>query len=159
MRGTTLKQSIITILARLRPRKLIIVSSAPQVRYPDFYGIDMSNIGELIAFRAALELSDKKRVEEIYRRCIAQQTNPVENYVAEIYEPFSDFEIAQKIAELVTPADINCPVEIIFQTREQLRQICRDHIGDWYFTGDYPTKEGMKLLYQSFINFGENYIS
>ena len=149
VRGTTLKQSIITILARLQPRKLIIVSSAPQVRYPDFYGIDMSNIGDLIAFRAALSLMDKKTVEEIYRKCISQQSKSKEemlNYVSDIYKPFSDSEISQKIAELVTPEEVNCPIEIIFQSRESLAQICQNHSGDWYFTGNYPTQGGVKQL-------------
>ena len=149
VRGTTLKQSIITILARLRPRKLIIVSSAPQIRYPDFYGIDISNINDLIAFRAALSLMDKKVVEEIYRKCALQQSKPKEetvNYISVIYKPFSDLEISRKIAELVTPENVNCPVEIIFQSRESLAQICHNHSGDWYFTGNYPTQGGVKQL-------------
>ena len=149
VRGTTLRQSIITILARLKPRKLIIVSSAPQIRYPDFYGIDISNIGDLIAFRAALSLTDKKTAEEIYSKCKAQQFKPKDdmvNYASEIYKPFSDAEISRKIAELVTPEEVDCPVEIIFQSRESLAQICREHSGDWYFTGNYPTKGGIKQL-------------
>ena len=149
VRGTTLRQSIITILARLQPRKLIIVSSAPQIRYPDFYGIDMSNIGDLIAFRAALQMTDKKTVAEIRRKCITQQSLPetqMTNYVSEIYKPFSDADISRKIAALVTPENVTCPVEIIFQTREALLRICREHHGDWYFTGNYPTQGGMKRL-------------
>ena len=158
VRGTTLRQSIITILARLQPRKLIIVSSAPQIRYPDFYGIDMSDISDLIAFRAALELcrvnEREGAIEEIYRKCIEQQSVSKElmiNYVSEIYAPFSDTEIAKKIAEIVTPENVNCPVEIIFQTREALSKICSKNNGDWYFTGNYPTKGGVKRLNDSLL--------
>ncbi len=154
VRGTTLRQSIITILARLRPRKLIIVSSAPQIRYPDFYGIDMSNISDLIAFRAALELSDKKILTGIYQKCTVEQSNLKEdliNYASEIYKPFSDEEIARKIAELVIPEEVDCPVEIIFQKRESLSKICSQHSGDWYFTGNYPTKGGIKRLNDSLL--------
>ncbi len=154
VRGTTLKQSIITILARLRPRKLIIVSSAPQIRYPDFYGIDMSDIGDLIAFRAALVLSDKNKIEKIYQKCIAQQSKQKEelvNYVSEMYEPFSDQEVSRKIVELVTPGEVNCPVEIVFQKREALSKVCSKHSGDWYFTGNYPTKGGIKRLNDSLV--------
>lgn len=154
VRGTTLRQSIITILSRLQPKKLIIVSSAPQIRYPDFYGIDMSNIGDLIAFRAALQLSDSDVTSDIYIKCSTQQLYPksqIVNYIHEIYQPFTDEQISQKIAELVTPEGIDCPVEIIFQTRESLAQICCDHNGDWYFTGNYPTPGGVKALNNSFI--------
>ena len=154
VRGTTLKQSIITILARLRPRKLIIVSSAPQIRYPDFYGIDMSNIGDLIAFRAALALSDKNKIEEIYQKCTAQyskQKEELANYVSEIYKPFSDEEISRKIAELITPEEVKCSVEIVFQKREALSKVCSEHSGDWYFTGNYPTKGGIKRLNDSLV--------
>jgi len=155
VRGTTLKQSIITILARLRPKKLIIVSSAPQIRYPDFYGIDMSNIGDLIAFRAALELTDKNKIKEIYQKCIDKKSELI-NYVSEIYEPFSDEEISRKIAELITPEEVNCPVEIVFQKREALSKVCSKHRGDWYFTGNYPTKGGMKRLNDSLLqNFND----
>jgi len=156
VRGTTLRQSIITILARLQPRKLIIVSSAPQIRYPDFYGIDMSDIGDLIAFRAALELTDDVSIRNVYRKCFEQQSTPEEfmlNYVSELYEPFSDTEIAQKIAELVTPSTVECPVEIIFQQREALSRICSKNSGDWYFSGAYPTKGGMKRLNESYLNY------
>lgn len=155
VRGTTLRQSIITILARLNPKKLVIVSSAPQIRYPDFYGIDMSNIGELIAFRAAIALNDKARVQEICRKCTAWQSGSNEqtvNYISEIYEQFSDEDISQKIAELVTPAEVTCPVEIVFQRRESLAEICPNHKGDWYFTGNYPTVGGLKQLYAIFVN-------
>jgi len=152
VRGTTLRQSIITILARLKPRKLVIVSSAPQIRYPDFYGIDMSNIGDLIAFRAALELCINEydvSIEEIYRKCVAQQSlseEQIVNYAADIYKPFSDEDISRKITELITPEEVTCPVELIFQQRETLSQICSKNNGDWYFTGNYPTKGGMKRL-------------
>ena len=153
VRGTTLKQSIITILARLRPRKLIIVSSAPLIRYPDFYGIDMSNIGDLIAFQAALALTDKEAIDTIYRKCLAQQHDEMVNYVSEIYAPFSDEEISHKIMELITPENINCPVEIIFQRRDRLPQICTGHHGDWYFTGNYPTQGGIKQLNRNFLHY------
>ncbi len=165
VRGTTLRQSIITILARLNPRKMVIVSSAPQIRYPDFYGIDMSNVGDLIAFRAALELC-RDRVcrdgvqtvtsEEIYQKCVAQQALPEEqmiNYAAEIYKPFSDAEISEKIVELITPEEVICPVELIFQQRETLSEICPNNSGDWYFTGNYPTKGGMKRMNDALLEY------
>lgn len=158
VRGTTLRQSILTILARLHPRRIIVVSSAPQVRYPDFYGIDMSKIGDLVAFRAALEMTDARKLEEIYRKCIAEQTGPKEemvNHVMEIYSPFSCSEISKKIAELVTPAEVNCPVEIIFQQQEALSRICPEHSGDWYFTGNYPTPGGVRQLHRAFADFYE----
>lgn len=154
VRGTTLRQSIITILSRLNPRKLIIVSSAPQIRYPDFYGIDMSDISDLIAFRAAMELTDKTKKDDIYRKCLAQQSkqkHQIVNFVSEVYDQFTDEDISRKIAELVTPQDVNCRVEIIFQKREALSEICHQHQGDWYFTGNYPTSGGFEKLNNSFI--------
>jgi amidophosphoribosyltransferase len=165
VRGTTLRQSIITILARLNPRRMVIVSSAPQIRYPDFYGIDMSNIGDLIAFRAALELcrdgvcrdgAHPVSAEEIYQKCVAQQALPEErmiNYATEIYKPFSDAEISKKIVELITPEEVTCPVELIFQQRETLSEICRNNGGDWYFTGNYPTKGGMKRMNDTLLEY------
>ncbi len=160
VRGTTLGQSILTILARLHPRKLVVVSSAPQVRYPDFYGIDMSNIGDLVAFRAALAMTGGRTLEEIYRKCIARQTgqeHDMVNHVMEIYSPFSCRDISRKIAELVTPTEVDCPVEIVFQRQEALSRICPEHSGEWYFTGDYPTPAGVRLLHRAFADFYETY--
>lgn len=160
VRGTTLKKSIITILSRLKPKILAIVSSAPQIRYPDFYGIDMSNIGDLIAFRAALALNDHDRVADIYHRCKEQQARgykgQVVNYVQEIYCNLTDIEISKKIGEMVTPAEITVPVKIIYQTQEALAQTCPHHRGDWYFSGNYPTVGGLRMLNESFIKFIES---
>lgn len=160
VRGTTLKLSIITILARLQPKKLVVVSSAPQIRYPDFYGIDMSNIGDLIAFQAALALTDEKIVEDVYNKCVAQLSKPkseMVNYVAEIYDRYTPDEVSAKIAELLTPEEVTCDVDIVYQTIEALSNICPNHRGDWYFTGNYPTKGGIYQLNKSFIDFYENY--
>ncbi len=159
VRGTTLEKSIITILARLNPKKLVIVSSAPQIRYPDFYGIDMADIAQLIAFKAVLKLSSFEQVELVYRKCKAQQgkqNSELVNYVKELYDPFTDEQISRKIAEIVTPPEVKCDVDIIFQTCEKLSEICVNNGGDWYFTGNYPTLGGVHLLNESFINFYEN---
>jgi amidophosphoribosyltransferase len=163
VRGTTLKQSIIKILARLKPKKIVIVSSAPQVRYPDFYGIDMSKMGEFIAFRSALALLEDEGnfqlINDVYAKCKAQQGLPKEkivNYVKEIYAPFTDEQISKKMSELLTPADVECPVEIIFQTIEGLHDSCPNNKGDWYFSGNYPTPGGMKLLNEAFISYMES---
>lgn len=163
VRGTTLKQSIIRILARLNPRKIIIASSAPQIRYPDCYGIDMAKLSDFIAFRAAIELLRETRQEyiinEVYRKAKAQEHKPKEeivNYVKEIYKPFTPRQIAEKIASLVTPPDVKTRVEIIFQSIENLHSAIPNHRGDWYFTGDYPTPGGNKVVNRSFINFIEN---
>ncbi len=162
VRGTTLKQSIIKILDRLRPKKIVIVSSSPQVRYPDYYGIDMAKMSEFIAFKAAVELLKDRGmrnvIEEVYRKAKAQMTLPKEqmvNYVKEIYAPFTDEEISAKMVELLTPAGIHAKIEIVYQTREGLREACPGHTGDWYFTGDYPTPGGVKLVNQAFINYVE----
>ncbi len=162
VRGTTLKQSIIKILDRLRPKKIVIVSSSPQVRYPDYYGIDMAKMSEFIAFKAAVELLKDRGmrnvIEEAYQKAKAQMTLPKEqmvNYVKEIYAPFTDEEISAKMVELLTPADIHAKIEIVYQTREGLREACPNHTGDWYFTGDYPTPGGVKLVNQAFINYVE----
>ncbi len=162
VRGTTLKQSIIKILDRLRPKKIVIVSSSPQVRYPDYYGIDMAKMSEFIAFKAAIELLKDRGMQnvisEAYRKTREQMTLPKEqmvNYVKEIYAPFTDEEISAKMVELLTPEGINAKVEIVYQTREGLRDACPHHIGDWYFTGDYPTPGGVKLVSQAFINYIE----
>ena len=162
VRGTTLRQSIIKILNTLHPRKIVIVSSAPQVRYPDCYGIDMSRMGEFIAFRAAVELLKERGLEhtldEVYQKCKAQEDLPkekVKNYVKEIYAPFTDEEISQKICQMLTPSSVKVPVEIIYQTVEGLHQACPNHEGDWYFTGDYPTAGGNRLVNLAYINYYE----
>ena len=162
VRGTTLKKSIIKILDRLHPKKIIIVSSAPQIRYPDCYGIDMARMGDFIAFRAALELlkdTDQYHiVEEVYKKCKEQQSleDPeIYNAVKEIYNPFTNEQISDKIAEMLKTAEINAEVEIVFQTVENLHIACPNHLGDWYFTGDYPTPGGNRVVNDSFINFYE----
>jgi amidophosphoribosyltransferase len=162
VRGTTLKQSILKILDRLGPKKIIIVSSAPQIRYPDCYGIDMAKMGDFIAFQAAVELLKdnykENLLEEVYEKAKAQDDKPAEevvNVVKEIYKPFSAEEISQKISELLTPPNINAEVQIIYQTIEGLHSACPDHKGDWYFTGDYPTPGGNKVVNRSFIYFME----
>ena len=159
VRGTTLKNSIISILARLKPKKLIFVSSAPQIRYSDFYGIDMSSIGDLVAFRAAVALRGDDIVQEIYNKCIAQKNLPAEemvNYVQELYAPLTEEEISAKITELVKPDLADFPVEIIFQSLDKLSTIIPNHRGDWYFSGNYPTSGGIKCLNQSFIDYVES---
>ncbi len=162
VRGTTLKQSIIRILDRLEPKKIIIVSSAPQIRYPDCYGIDMAKLGDFVAFRAAIELLKQKNmghvINEVYNKSKDQQYLPkeeIENHVKAIYKPFSAQQISDKIAELLTSKDINAKVEIIYQTIEDLHNACPNHKGDWYFSGNYPTPGGNKVVNQAFINFIE----
>lgn len=162
VRGTTLKQSILRILDRLEPKKIIVVSSAPQIRYPDCYGIDMAKMGDFIAFRAAIELlketKQHKLIQETYEKCLAQVNLPdeqIRNYVKDIYSPFTPEQISAKCAELLKPVDLNAEVEIIFQTIEDLHQACPDNLGDWYFTGDYPTPGGNRVVNKAFINFVE----
>jgi amidophosphoribosyltransferase len=162
VRGTTLKRSIIKMLDRLEPRKIIVVSSAPQIRYPDCYGIDMARMGDFIAFQAAVSLLKESGKEEllqvVYKKCKDQENTPkehVRNYVKEIYEPFTAEEISAKVAELVTPPQTLAKVEVIFQTIEGLHEACPDHQGDWYFTGNYPTPGGNKVVNKSFINYME----
>lgn len=162
VRGTTLKQSIIKILSRLRPGKIVIVSSSPQIRYPDCYGIDMSRMEEFIAFNAAIELllerNQEEIIEEVYRKSKAQQGKPKEeivNYVKEIYAPFTDKDISEKIAQMVRPAGSNMDIEIVYQTVPHLREACAGHDGDWYFSGDYPTPGGNRLVNESFIHYYE----
>ena len=161
VRGTTLRRSIVRILARLHPRRLVIVSSAPQIRYPDFYGIDMSDIGSLIAFRAAVELLGEERekaLSEIYQRALAQRDLPADkrtNCVKALYDRFTDDEITGMITRLVTPPNTECPVSIVYQSLEALHRICPDHRGDWYFSGDYPTPGGMRLVNEAFIRYYE----
>ena len=162
VRGTTLKKSIIKILDRLNPKKIVVVSSAPQIRYPDCYGIDMARIDAFIAFKAAIALLKQTNqyhiVDEVYQKSKAQQgldDTAVVNYVKEIYSPFTDEQISAKIAEMLKTDDINAAVEVIYQTVEGLHKACPDHLGDWYFTGDYPTPGGMRVVNQAFINFYE----
>lgn len=162
VRGTTLRQSIIKILDRLHPKKIIIVSSSPQVRFPDCYGIDMSRMGEFIAFKAAMELLKERGmqsvIDEVYRKSKAQQNLPKEevvNYVKEIYAPFTQEEVSQKIAQMLTSDDITAQVEIIYQTLEGLHQAIPGHPGDWYFSGNYPTPGGNRLVNNAFVNFME----
>src|SRR5690606_4824596 len=151
VRGTTLKQSVLKILDRLKPKKIIIVSSAPQIRYPDCYGIDMSRMGEFVAFEAAISLLRQRGMEniidEVYEKCLLSQElekEEVVNHVKEIYEPFTYNEISAEIARIITPRDINAEVDVIYQTLEDLHIACPDHLGDWYFSGDYPTPGGNK---------------
>ena len=162
VRGTTLKQSIIRILDRLEPKKIIIVSSAPQIRYPDCYGIDMSKMGDFIAFNAAVELLKETNQEHIltdaYKKCKAEENLPKEemkNHVQAIYKPFSADEISKKISQLLTPVDTKSEIEIIYQSIEDLHASCPNHLGDWYFTGDYPTPGGVKVVNKAFINYME----
>jgi amidophosphoribosyltransferase len=162
VRGTTLKQSIIRILDRLGPKKIIVVSSAPQIRYPDCYGIDMAKMGDFIAFQAAVALLKDRKQEHIlteaYDKCKAQAHLPKEemvNYVQEIYKPFTAEEISVKISELLTPKGTKAEVEIIYQSISDLHASCPNHLGDWYFTGDYPTPGGVKVVNKAFINYVE----
>ena len=162
VRGTTLKNSILRMLDRLEPKKIIIASSAPQIRYPDCYGIDMAKLGDFIAFRAALSLLEKnnlqRKIKEVYQRCKEQENLPISqirNFVKEIYEPFTAEEISQEIAELLKPKDLKAEVQIIYQTIEGLHNAIPEHLGDWYFTGNYPTPGGNKVVNKSFINFFE----
>lgn len=163
VRGTTLKQSILRILDRLNPKKIVVVSSAPQIRYPDCYGIDMAKLGDFIAFQAAIELlkdNNKTRlIEEVYKKCKQQETlpkNQIKNYVKELYNPFTAEEISKKITELLTPEETNAEVDIVFQTIEGLHAACPNHKGDWYFTGNYPTPGGNKVVNKALINYFEN---
>lgn len=162
VRGTTLKQSILRILDRLDPKKIVVVSSAPQIRYPDCYGIDMAKMGDFIAFEAAISLLKETGREnilnEVYKKCLEQAELPKEqihNWVKGIYEPFTDEEISRKIADLLTPAGINAEVEIVYQKVENLHIACPKNLGDWYFTGDYPTPGGNKVVNKAFINWME----
>ena len=158
VRGTTLKQSIIRILDRLNPKKIVIVSSAPQIRYPDCYGIDMAKLGDFIAFRAAVELLKDTKQEhiltEVYEKCISK-TEDTENFVKAIYKPFSPEQISDKIAELLTDETIKSNVKIIYQGIDNLHKAIPNHKGDWYFTGDYPTVGGAKFVNKAFINYYE----
>ena len=161
VRGTTLRQSIIRILDRLHPRKTIIVSSAPQIRYPDYYGIDMSSMDQFIAFKAAVALLGERGlgsiIDDVYESC--KDDSLTDNPVKDIYAPFSDEEISDKIAELLTPPDVKTEVRIIFQTIDGLHAACPNHLGDWYFTGDYPTPGGLRMLKRAFIDYYENHLA
>ena len=162
VRGTTLKHSIIRIIDRLGPKKIIIVSSSPQIRYPDCYGIDMAKLGDFIAFRAAIELliesGNESVINDVYKKSKKQQNIPKEkiiNYVKEIYKHFSADEISKKISQMLKTPDVNAEVEIIYQSIENLHKACPNDLGDWYFTGNYPTPGGNKVVNASFINFIE----
>lgn len=162
VRGTTLKQSILKILDRLGPKKIVVVSSAPQIRFPDCYGIDMAIMGDFIAFEAAIQLlKDSKQdhiIQDVYKKCLEQTNLPkeqIKNYVKEIYAPFTNEQVSAKIAELLTPANIQAEVEIVYQTVENLHKACPKNLGDWYFTGDYPTPGGNKVVNKAFMNYVE----
>ena len=162
VRGTTLKKSILSILGRLEPKKIIIVSSAPQIRYPDCYGIDMARLEDLVAFQAALALHKERNtyhiIKEVYEKCLTQvalSDDKVVNYVKEVYAPFTDEEISDKIRDLLLPKDFTSEVEVIFQTVDSLHKACPENLGDWYFTGDYPTDGGNRVVNRAFINFYE----
>ena len=163
VRGTTLKKSILRMLNRLEPKRIVIVSSAPQIRFPDCYGIDMAKMGDFIAFEAAISLLKERNlnhiIEEVYQACLNQLSVPkeeVKNEVKRIYEPFTDEEISDRIALLLRPAEVKSEVTIVFQTVDNLHKACPSHTGDWYFTGDYPTPGGNKVVNKSFINWKEN---
>lgn len=162
VRGTTLKQSILRILDRLNPKKIVVVSSAPQIRYLDCYGIDMAKLGDFIAFQAAIALLKEQGkqniIEEVYQKCKAQADLPkeeIQNHVKEIYAPYTAEEISKKISELLTPANMNAEVEIVYQSIEGLHAACPNHTGDWYFTGNFPTPGGNKVINRAFIYYYE----
>lgn len=162
VRGTTLKQSILKILDRLGPKKVVVVSSAPQIRYPDCYGIDMSRMGEFVAFEAAIsllkEMDREDVILDVYQKCKDSQKLPKEevvNYVKEIYALFTDQQISDRIAQIITPKNVNCEVQVIYQTLDNLHIACPDNLGDWYFSGDYPTPGGNKVVNRAFVNWME----
>jgi len=162
VRGTTLKKRIIRILDRLNPKKIVVVSSAPQIRYPDCYGIDMTRMGEFIAFNAAIDLlkasGQESIIDDVYKKCKQQENLPKEeivNYVKEIYKPFTEEQISKRISELITTDEINAEVEVVYQSVDKLHEACPDNTGDWYFTGNYPTPGGNKVVNTSFINYVE----
>jgi len=162
VRGTTLKKSILKMLDRLNPKQIVVVSSAPQIRYPDCYGIDMARLEDLVAFNAALELhkehGTEKVIDEIYQKCKKQlslKDSEVENYVKELYDPFTDEEISDKISEIISNGDINAKVKVIFQSVEDLHIACPKHLGDWYFTGNYPTNGGNRVVNRAYVHFME----
>ncbi len=160
VRGTTLKESILRILDRLHPKKMVLVSSCPQVRYPDYYGIDMSRMEEFAAFRAAVELHVERgswqTIHNIYKKCVDQCKLPateMKNYVTEVYSPFTPEEVAAKMVDMLRPEGVTTPIEIVFQSLDGLHEACKTSPGDWYFSGNYPTPGGVKLVNQAFINY------
>lgn len=160
VRGTTLKQSIIKILDRLGPKRIVVVSSSPQIRYPDCYGIDMAKLGDFTAFQAAIELLKENRMEhvinEVYKKCEMQKDLPKEeivNYVKDIYKPFTRQQVSKKISEMLTDSDVKAEVKIVYQSIENLHKAVPNDLGDWYFTGDYPTPGGNKVVSTSFLNY------
>ena len=162
VRGTTLKKSIIKILDRLNPKKIVIVSSAPQIRFPDCYGIDMAKIGDFIAFKATIELLKEAKqttiIDLVYAKCKQQKDlgdDQIQNFVKEIYEPFTNEEISNKIAEMLKTDDIKSDIEVIYQTVDSLHKAIPEHLGDWYFTGDYPTPGGNRVVNAAFMNYYE----
>ena len=162
VRGTTLKTSILRILDRLHPKKIIIISSSPQIRYPDCYGIDMSRMKDFVAFQAMVSLlksnKSEHKLNEVYQKCKAQESLPKEemvNYVKDLYANFTEDEISKRIAEIITSSDIHAEVDVLYQTIENLHEACPNHLGDWYFSGDYPTPGGNKVVNKAFINYME----
>ncbi len=162
VRGTTLEKSILTMLDRLSPKKIVVVSSAPQIRFPDCYGIDMSKMKDFVAFRAVLKLLEERDLdyllEDVYTQSVTSiaTKNPYHtNYVKALYEPFTDKEISDKIAQIIRPKGLNAEVSVIFQTVENLHKACPNHLGDWYFTGNYPTLGGNKVVNKAFANSHE----
>jgi amidophosphoribosyltransferase len=162
VRGTTLKESIVRMLGRLKPKKIIIISSAPQIRYPDCYGIDMSKLGDFIAFRAAIALIKERGMEDKLNQLLEEAKElartgqlHTKNIVKELYQPFTAEEISAKIAQLITPKDMDLKIELIFQTIESLHHACPTNTGDWYFTGNYPTPGGNRVVNNAFLNFME----
>ena len=162
VRGTTLQKSIIKMLDRLSPKKIIIVSSAPQIRYPDCYGIDMAKMTDLIAFRAVIELlkenNKENTIKEVYKKCLLEnkkEVSKIKNIVKEIYEPYSDEQISRKISLILKEKDINAEVEVVYQSIENLHLACPENLGDWYFSGEYPTPGGNRVVNQAFINYYE----
>ena len=162
VRGTTLQKSIIKMLDRLSPKKIIIVSSAPQIRYPDCYGIDMAKMTDLIAFRAVIELlkenNKENTIKEVYKKCLLEnkkEVSKIKNIVKEIYEPYSDEQISRKISLILKEKDINAEVEVVYQSIVNLHLACPENLGDWYFSGEYPTPGGNRVVNQAFINYYE----
>ena len=162
VRGTTLKKSILRILDRLNPKRIVVASSAPQIRYPDCYGIDMARMGDFIAFQAAVSLLKERGMDHVltdtYEACKHQLSLPLsenENMVKAIYEPFTAEEVSDRISELLTPPGMNAEVKIIFQSIEGLHEACPRHLGDWYFTGDFPTPGGRRVVNKAFVYYME----
>ncbi|MGB3467363.1 MAG: amidophosphoribosyltransferase [Cyclobacteriaceae bacterium] len=158
VRGTTLEKSILKLLDQLNPKKIVICSSAPQIRFPDCYGIDMSKMKDFVAFRAMLALLEERNLEylldEVYDECVANDDNPDrDNYVKKLYEPFTYDEVSAKITDIVRPADMKAELEVVFQTVDNLHKACPNHLGDWYFTGNYPTKGGNRVVNKAFVNY------